>query len=275
MANTKLDKQNKNVNIMLTYNFLKEGKSINEIEEFFLKNRKLKRVTIHGYLRDARKLIASEADMDVDYASALHDARYEKIWENEKNAYLEWIAVPEEPFERANNMEIIRRYSSLLKSMKQREAMFGLRDKNIIGMVHSNLTLTKDHKSTTFQEYIEQNVDLKKLNVEEKVKLLKIMESSYDGDLFKEEVYLADEEEVEVKEVAKKSNRLTSKQVEKDNSLKQMPKPKTTKKIDKRISSSTVVKDLVGDKKGNTPEKSLDKLKQSIINKIKKKYEEK
>jgi hypothetical protein len=232
-------------NISLVYKFLKEGKSIKWIEDFFLENQGLKPITVRLYLMDARRLIGTESEMDVDFASVLHDSRYETIWEQEKDIYLNWRPVPEEPWERAQNMEIVRRYSDLLKSLKQRENMYGLRDKDLMIALHSNISLTRDYKASSFEHHLKKYFDINKLSLEEKIELLALLKESYEGDLFSEANYVVEnEEKEELKREIKVDNQkaLTVKVEGIDQIKDQEEKPK---KINLRKTSSILVKDLV------------------------------
>lgn len=259
-------------NVGLTYKFLKEGKTIKEIEDFFAENQQLKPITVRIYLMDARKLISTEADMDIDFTSALHDSRYEGIWEEDKNAYLEWIFAPEENWERAQNSEIIRRYSSLLVALKQRENMYGLRSKDLVLALHSNISLTKDYKADSFEHFLSKQFDINKLDLAEKVELLQILEESYEGNMFDKQEYIVEnDEEVEEKKV-RAIDHQKSKEVivESIKQIKDQPKP--PKQLITKKTASIVVKDFTGDKTSKTPEQVQDKIKNSVMDYIKEKY---
>jgi len=257
----------KEANIALTYKFLKDGQTIKWIEDFFEKSQGLKAITVRMYLMDARKLIATEADMDVDFASLLHDSRYEKMWESEKDLYLQWHFVTEEAWQRAQNMEVVRRYSDLMNSLKQRENMYGLREKDLVIALHSNISLTRDYKADTFEAFLKNEFDLNKLTLEEQVELLQLLEASYDGDLFDQINYINESEEVvetaKPKQLADPQKSL-SVTVEGIKEIK--PEPAQPKKITIRKTSSITVKEFV-DQKGSTPEEVNEKF-ESTQNRI-------
>lgn len=265
---------NREANVALAYKFLKDGKSIKWIEDFFAEHQQLKPITVRLYLMDARKLIGTETEMDVDFASMLHDSRYEKIWEDEKDIYLNWHFAPEEPWERAENMDIVRRYSDLLKALKQRENMYGLREKDLMLALHSNISLTRDYKADSFEHFLKKEFDLSKLSLEDRVELLQLLQESYDGDLFKEKDYVVeDDEDVKETRVLKIDNKKSKEViVEGVNEIKpEKPKPK---KIIIRKTSSVVVKDLV-DKQGKTPEEIGNKLEETQNKLVAKKFKKK
>jgi hypothetical protein len=232
-------------NIALVYKFLKEGKTIKWIEDFFADHQALKPITVRIYLMEARKLIATEADMDVDFTSLLHDARYEKLWESEKDLYLQWHFVTEEAYQRAQNMEVVRRYADLLKSLKQRENMYGLREKDLVLALHSNISLTREYKADSFEQTLKIDFDIEKLTLEEQVELLQILEESYEGDLFQQKEYIVEnDEEIEQKTKPKTdSQKSLAVTVEGIEQIK--PEPEKPKKIISRTTSSISVKDYV------------------------------
>jgi hypothetical protein len=261
-------------NVALTYKFLKDGKPIKWIEDFFSENQGLKPITVRLYLIDARRLISTETDMDIDFASLLHDSRYEKLWEQEKDIYLGWCFVPQEPYERANNMEIVRRYSDLLKSLKQRENMYGLREKDLVLALHSHIHLTKDYRQNSFEQFLKKEFDLTKLSIEERVELMKLLEDSYEGDIFEEKDYITkEEEEEEIKEIKKIENPQNSMKVKIEGIggiLIKTPK----KRRAERKTSSIIVKDFVKDK-GSTPEQVSNKIEENQKKVIKIKFNKK
>jgi hypothetical protein len=261
----------RDANVNLCYTFLKQGKSIQWIENFFAESQDLKPITVRLYLMDARKLISTEGDMDIDFTSLLHDSRYEEIWSQEKDAYLEWHYVIEEAWEARINSEVVRRYNSLLKSMKQREEMYGLRDKGLINALHSNISLTKDQIVDGFEQYIKRYFDFEKLIDDELVELLQLLEKSYEGDLFDKKAYIEDDDEVKV--VAKKQLELPlkSKKVitESIPNLKEKEKDKTFTKPTESI------KIIDGSKNKRSPDTITEvnqKMNKNLLEYIKTKY---
>gem|GEM_PF-3239486 len=264
----------KEANVGMTYRFLKDGKSIKWIEDFFVDSQGLKAITARIYLMEARKLISTEADMDIDFASLLHDSRYEKIWNDEKNIYVGWCYTPEENFERANNIDIVRRYGELLKSLKQRENMYGLRDKDLSIALHSNLTLTRSTRVDSFEHSISKDLDINLLTMDEKVELLKLLEESYEGDLFLTKEYIVeDDEHVEEVKLVRINNQKSSTVI--SEGFKEIKdQPEEEKKIEKRKTASILVKNFAPEK-GTNASGVNEKLKKSMEEMIRKKFNQK
>jgi hypothetical protein len=251
---------------------LKDGKSIQWIVNFFHENKQLKPITVRTYLLEARKLISTEADMDVDFTSVLHDARYEQIWEADKNAANEWAYVPEEAWQRANNMEIIRRYNSLMTSMKQRENMYGLRNKDLVLALHSNISLTRDYKSDSFEHFLKKQFDVDKLSLPERIEMQKLLEASYEGDAFLEKDYVLDDDEPELKERKvledpQKSMKVNNEGFDKIKIIEKIKKGN----IEKETASIKVI-DNRPKRKGKTSEQVTDKIKNSVMALVKEKF---
>lgn len=264
----------KEANVSMVYKFLKEGKTITWIEDFFKEHQNLKPITVKIYLMEARKLISTEAEMDVDFASLLHDSRYETIWEQDKNAYVGWIFVPEGPWDRANNMDIVRKYNDLLRSLKQRENMYGLREKDLVLALHSNITLTRNHKSESFELYLKKDFDIDKLTTEEKSELLGLLKDSYEGDLFEQKDYVVENDEKETTERKKIEDPQKSKviKIEGVKEIKEQPKlpePKTRRKT-----SSIKVTDQ-RPKGGKTAVQVNESLKKAMEKLIREKFKKK
>lgn len=260
-------------NVSMTYRFLKDGKDKKYIEDYFDNTQGLSRQTVMGYIAKARRLLSSDEIREADFALAIHNNRYERIWEADKDIYVQWIPNPTEKAEFVHNNEILRKYREVLKSLKQRERLFGLSGSGETNVyIQNNISLNGKIEKQNLtqlenQKVIEEAFDFDKLDTQELSKLVKYF-SIMRGQKEEQQFFFETEEDVEKQRPMSELEKQKSSKI----IIESLPveKIKEIKSDSIRETASIIVK---GEhKEGKTPEQVAEELRKAMREKIKKKY---
>jgi len=262
----------RDVIVMEAYLKLKEGIRPIKVVENLIYKHAYKKNTAMLMVHEAANRLKQETVRDAQAIVALHDLQYDDIIYKNVKAYNNWIEQPQSKRDYAINYSVIEQLKTALNALKQKERMLGLHKKD--AKLKYSASLAQD-----FEVAIEvDEYDVSDLTFEEQVELLGLIKKCKIG-----------YEEIQSSYgLIRVDNSIEDANVEEDKESKRLEDMKrmdvydvsnivTTQEVESDIVSlgSVVIHDEVKgvEDKSLSSEDVAEKLKNAMIEKIKKKYE--
>ena len=167
--------------IATAYQLLKEGMTQGQVTALFTKELGITEASAMQMVYDAYNLSRYAIERDPEVIRAIHTARYDKIFRDNKTLYLEWVKFPHERGDFIHNNEIINTYKNVLRGLYRKEKILGMHQAEAVEII-ADVFFNPDEKrlrEKTKKDALETRLDYDNLELSDLDRLVTLLDKTF------------------------------------------------------------------------------------------------